>query len=211
MKNTKQLSTLFALLGVILLIATVALSFATRNMPTLLVRTSPKATQCTQDFMDAIDREDYAAASTLLAGQPQLDPSSESESALSDLLWEAYHSTFSYEFTSECYATETGLARDVRITALDIPAVMTVLEERTPKLLEQRVATTDGNLVYDKNNNYREDFVMDVLHDCAASILAKDQPCTSWDITLHLDFQNGQWQILPEPALMNVISASMSK
>ena len=195
MKNTKQLSTLFALLGVILLIATVA----------------PKATQCTQDFIDAIDREDYAAASTLLAGQPQLDPASESKSALSDLLWEAYHSTFSYEFTSECYATETGLARDVRITALDIPAVMTVLEERTPKLLEQRVATTDGNLVYDKNNNYREDFVMDVLHDCAASILAKDQPCTSWDITLHLDFQNGQWQILPEPALMNVISASMSK
>lgn len=211
MKNTKQLSTLFALLGVILLIATVALSFATRNTPTLLVRTSPKATQCTQDFMDAIECEDYAAAGALLAGQPQLDPASESGSALSDLLWEAYHSTFSYEFTSECYATETGLCRDVRITALDIPAVASILEERTPKLLEQRVATTDGNLVYDENNNYREDFVMDVLHDCTASILAKEQPCTSWDITLHLDFQDGQWQILPEPVLLNVISGSMSK
>lgn len=211
MKNAKQLSNLFALLGAVLIVGTVALSFLSLNTAPHLVVASDDAEQCTQNFMDALCQEDYTAAGNLLLGQPNLAADQEPGSELGSLLWDTYSDSLSYEFVGECYATDAGLSRDVRITALDIPDVMAVLKERSESLLTQSVEVTDSEIVYDKDNNYREDFVMGVLLDGVIAILEEGYATTSREITLNLTFQNGQWWIQPEQALMNVISGGMGK
>lgn len=211
MKNAKLLSTVFALLGAILIVGTVALSFLSLNAPAQLVTVSEDAQQCTQDFMEALCQKDLTAAGDLMLGQSSLDANLEPSSELGSLLWDAYRDSLSYEFTGECYATDTGLARNVKITALDIPAVMATLKERSDTLLAQAVEASSSEEVYDKKSTYREDFVMEVLLDGATAILAESYASTSWEIPLNLIYQNGQWWILPDQALMNVISGGMGK
>lgn len=211
MKNTKQLSAIFALLGAILILGTVALSFLSLDAPARLVGSSDDAEQRSQAFMDAVCQADYAAAGNMLLGQPQLDSAQEASSALSALLWDTYTGSLSYAFTGECYASDSGLSRNVQITALDISRVMTLLEERSEALLEQHVEAASSDMVYDENNNYREDFVMEVLRDGVSAILKEGDFSTSREITLHMTFADGQWWILPEQALVNILSGGMGK
>ena len=51
---------------------------------------------------------------------------------------------------------------------------------------------------------------MDVLAEAAGQVLAENEFRTSWDITLNLVCQDGQWWILPDQALMKVLSGGMA-
>ena len=128
------------------------------------------------------------------------------------LLWEALEESRSYEMTSECYATDTGLAWDVKLECLDLTSVTSVLRERSQALLELRVAESeDISEVYDENNEYREEFVMDVLYDAAQQALEQDARNTTYSFTLNLVYANGEWWIMPEATLMEAVSGGILK
>lgn len=209
MNMTKVFSVLFAILGVLLIVATVALSILALDAPVQLLGTAEQAEQVTKSCMEAIAKGDYDAAGSLMLGTPSLQPQQKPEGALSGLLWDAYMDSISYEFTGECIASDSGLTRSVTITALDIPGVMQVLKERSEALLKQRAAETDTDIVLDENDQYREEFAMGVLCDGAADILEEGGHTVSWDITLNLVHQDGQWWILPEQALIDILSGGM--
>ena len=82
--------------------------------------------------------------------------------------------------------------------------------QRAQALLEQRIAQAeDTDEIYDANNEYREDFVMDALYDAAREALAQDAVYISWDLTLNLIYENGQWWIMPEQALLKALSGGI--
>ena len=84
------------------------------------------------------------------------------------------------------------------------------LRERAQTLLEQRIAQAeDTSEIYDENNEYREDFVMAALYDAAQEALEQDARTTSWELTLNLIYENGQWWIMPEPGLLVAISGGI--
>ena len=211
MKTSKLFSVIFALLGAVLIVGTVMLSFLSLDAPVRLLGSSDAAQAQTAAFLDAICQGDYETAGSLVYGQPDLGADRASAYELGDILWETFTGSISYEFTTDCYATDSGISQDVTITALDIPALMAPLKERSQELLNERAANGDNRSeIYDENNNYQESFVMEALCDAAEELLESDAYLTTRSVTLNLTCQDGKWRILPEQELLNILSGNLA-
>lgn len=210
MNYKKLVSAVFALLGVLLIAGTVLLSFRSLNASARLLRADEAAAQRTEEWMEAVCAGDYAAAGSIMYGQPELLTGNNGADEWQLLFWDAFVDSISYEFTGDCYATDAGLSRDLTITALDLPALMEPLKERMDALLPLRAdEAEDQDAVFDENNNYRDAFVMDILMEAATQILAEEDPRASREITLNLIYEDGQWWIQTEQDLIDVLSGKM--
>lgn len=211
MKSSKLLSKRLAFLGGVLAVGTVVLCLSCRNASPVLLAAPEAALERSEAMMNAVAVGDYAAVGSMLYGQPDLGIDREPADEVGILIWDAFQDSISYEFKGMCYAADSGVARDVTITALDISSVTAPLKERSQTLLSQRVAEAeDVTEVYDEDNNYREQFVLDVLYDAAVQALEEDAVQTQWDVTLNLTYQDGQWWVMPEGALLEAISGGVA-
>ena len=200
-------SALFGLLSICAAALGIFLALNNRDAaPSLVVQ--PEAAQLqVQNMLDALVAGDYETVSSCLHGQPRLGIDRAAEGEVGLLFWEALASSFRWEQNSDFYATDSGVALDVTITALDLSAVTANLRQRTQALLELRVAqATDTSEIYDENNEFRESVVMDVLYQASLEALDQDTRDISWEITLNLIYENGQWWILPEQPLLTALS-----
>lgn len=212
MKITKLFAFLFAVLGLCGAVAGIYLGFSNLDADPILVQQPESAREQVEDLMEAVCAGDYAAASALLYGNPDLGMERDAADRVGMLLWEAMESSRTYTLSDEFYATNTGVALDVQMSCLDMASVTVNLRERSQKLLEQRMQEAeDPSEVYDKNNEYREDFVMAVLYDAAREALEEDGKEVSYSFTLNLTYQNGQWWIMPEASLLEAISGGVLK
>lgn len=207
MKPKNLISVLFGLMFVLLLTGTVVLSFRSRNAAPVLADVPEAAEQQTQALMDALCSGDRSTVSALIAGAPELQ-AAEPQNPLSQFLWGAYWESLSYEFTGGCYASDTGLAREVNVTLLDIPSVVEAMQVNSAALLMQ-AAMELGPEAYTEDGSYREDFIMEVLAQAAQEVLKEDGHRTSRTMVLELICRNGQWQIQPKPALVDLLSGGM--
>ena len=211
MKITKLFAFLFAVLGLCGAVAGIYLGFSNLDADPILVQQPESAREQVEDLMEAVCAGDYAAASALLYGNPDLGMERDAADRVGMLLWEAMESSRTYTLSDEFYATNTGVALDVQMSCLDMASVTVNLRERSQKLLEQRMQEAeDPSEVYDENNEYREDFVMEVLYDAAVEALAEDAKTTTQDVTLNLIYDRGQWKIMPEAALLSAISGGIA-
>ncbi len=178
-------------------------------LPVLL--TPPdSATGQLKAMLDAVCEGDYEEASRHLLGQPDLGVANKPEDDIGVLLWEAYQQSISYRLVGECYTTEDGLSQDIAITYLDLGSVTEKLRERSQQKLEQRVAEAeDLTQVYDENYEYREDVVMEILHETVQEALEQDGRSTTVELTANLKYQDGQWWVLVDAALLDAISGGI--
>lgn len=202
----------FAALAVCSAAAGFYFSFENMDAEPVLVEQPESAEQRVVALMDAVCDSDYETASSLLLGNPEFGMSRDAADEVGQLFWDALEESRSYELTSDCYATDTGLAWDVKMECLDLGSVTANLRVRAQSLLEQRVAEAeDTSEVYDENNEYREEFVMDVLYDAAQQALAEDAQTVTYTFTLNLIYTNGQWWIMPEEPLLKAVSGGILK
>lgn len=207
MSKIKKLPAVFAAVGIVLALSALFLSLSKRQAPPVMLSAPQEAADTAEKLMDALSDGDFAKAETLLYGMPSLGADREAGDEVGQLIWAAFIDALDYRFTGDLYATDTGLARNVSITTLDITSVTETLRERSEALLEQRVEQAeDVSQIYDENNDYREDFVMDVLYDAAAESLEEDARYLTQEVTLNVVFRQGQWWVLPSQALLQVIS-----
>jgi len=207
MKQTKMLSAIFAAVGLLLAAAAVALSLSCLRAEPVLVSVPEDAEQCAQSLMDAICRGDFAAAERRLYGTPDLGVDRPAADDVGQLIWKEYVDSLEYAFDGEFYATDSGIARDVTITALELASVTQTLGQRSQDLLARRVEKAeDVSQIYDENNEYREEFVMNILFDAAFQSLQEDARYSSQKVTLNLVFRQGKWWVMPDPALLSAIS-----
>ena len=108
MKGSKILSAVFGVLGILLMVATAAVSIASRNAQPRMLESPEAASAQAQRMMDALCAGDYATAQSCIYGQPDLG-AGEPEDAVSKLLWDAFTNSLSYEFTGLCRVTDTDL------------------------------------------------------------------------------------------------------
>jgi len=207
MKRINILSAVFGAIGLILAVSTVVLSLSVLDAPTVLVSVPEAAVQRTTDLMAAVSAGDFGEVEKMLYGTPDLGMDREAADDVGKLIWDAFLDSIDYEFAGEFYATDVGFARNVTITTLELTSVTETLKERSQELLEKRVETAeDVSQVYDENNDYREDFVMDVLFDAVYQSLEEDARYRSWDVTLNLVYHQDQWWIRPDQTLIAAIS-----
>lgn len=212
MKITKSLSAIFGALGAIAAIMCICLSARYKNVAPVMLQQPESAAQQVNLLMDAVCHNDFEAAGALIYGNPDFGVDREPEGDVGKLIWNAYISSIRYQLDGEVYATESGVAQNMVISALDISSVTAKLKERSAALLEQRVAEAeDPQEVYDENNEYRESFVMQVLYDAAAAALREDAVTAEHNITVNMICEDGLWMIIGDPQLLGAISGGILK
>ena len=216
MRNKKRkigfFSGIFGLLGLVLTVGGVWLAMNNRDAGPVLTEQPEAARNQVVTMLDALCAGEYDTVSGCLYGKPGLGMDREAQDEVGRLIWDALGDSFCYEICSDFHATDSGVALDIIISALDIDSVTVNLRQRAQVLLEQRIGEAeDTDQIYDENNEYREDFVMGALRDAAKDALREDAKTISWEITLNLIYEDGQWWIMPEPKLLQAISGGILK
>lgn len=210
MNKLRFFSVIFGLLGICAATFGICLALNNRDASPVLVEQPEAAGNQVQTMLDALVGQDYDTVSATLYGTPALGLSRDAQDPVGQLLWDAFADSISYELVGEFYVTDSGVACNVVITGLDMDSVTENLRERSQTLLEERVAQAeDTSEIYDENNEYREEFVMAVLYDAAQDALREDAKTTVWEFPLNLIYENGQWWIMPESALLEAISGGL--
>lgn len=203
-------SGLFGILGAGFAILGICLALLNMNASPVLVQQPEAARTQVSTMLDAFCAGDYDAVSACLYGNPSLGMDREPEDEVGRMFWEALEESFAYEILGDFHATDSGVALDVKISAMDLNSVTANLRQRAQTMLEERIAAAeDPSEIYDENNEYREDFVMDTLRDAARAALREDAQEISWELTLNLIYENGQWWIMPEQGLLKALSGGI--
>ena len=205
-------SCIFGVMGAFLAAACVFLALTNRNASPVLVEQPKAAQEQVYTMMNALCAGEYDTVSACLYGQPDLGLDREAEDPVGRLFWDALSASFTYELGDEFHATDSGVALDVTISAMDLSSVTENLRQRAQAEMEQRIAQAeDAGEIYDENNDYREEFVLEALYQAAEDALAQDARLVSWELTLNLIYENGQWWIMPEQDLLRAISGGILK
>ena len=178
------------------------------DRPPVLLRESPEARETAQAMLDALCQGDLEAVSRHLSGTPALtQPGNGSEA--SRRVWQAYVDSMTYRFTSSVHGTSRGPAIDVQVDALDLAALMNRIRELVPKLLRRHIAQAkDISEIYDSGNGYRQDLVEQVLLEAIDAALKESPAACRTELTLTLRYQAKDWYVLPDNALILLISGS---
>ena len=210
MKLKRVLSAVCAIIGLFAAAAGVYFSLSARNSTPVLLTPPTAATNRVTGMMDAICQGDYERARTYILGNPGLGVDREASDRVGVLIWNAFIDSLTYQLEGACYATDDGLAQNVTMSCLDVTSVTANLRERSQTLLEQRVqAAEDTSEIYDENNEYREDFVMNVLYDAAEQALREDSASMTVSLTLNLKYQDGRWWVIADSELLDAVSGGI--
>lgn len=210
MKLKRFFAVIFALIGIAVAAATVTVSLGNLDAEPNLLTPPLEARGRAVAMLDAVCAEDFAGASEYLLGKPGLGVDREPADPVGALIWKAFTNSLSYELEGACFATDDGLAQKVVLTCLDIDSVTAQLRERSRALLEERVTEAEDTAeIYDENNEYREEFVMAVLFDAAEQAIREDAREMTVELTLKLSYQDGQWWVIADNALLNAISGGI--
>lgn len=211
MKTRRVLSGLLSVLGLALAIGTIWIVIgAVDAAPAMLMRPE-SAVDRAQALLDAVCDGDYETASEMLYGTPSLGTRPENSSPAVDLIWDAFLDSLEYTLLGDCYATDSGVAMDVRVRSLDISGVVDGLDSRAQALLNQRIAAAeDSTDIYDENNDFRQELITEVLQEAVRQALTENKTYQEQTISLQLVYEQGQWWVMPETTLLNVLAGSIS-
>lgn len=203
---------LFAMAGAAAAALAVWLCMNNLNSIPVLLEPVEEAQHQATALMDAVSSGDYETAGTLILGNPQLGVDREPEEEVGTMIWEAFVASYSYELIGECYATDSGVAQDIRVTYLDLSSVTANLRQRSQALLEERIAAAEDIMdLYTEENEFREDFVMEALRDAVKDAIREDAKTVTMELTLNLVYQDGTWVVVSDEALMRAISGGIVK
>ena len=203
-------SALFALCGIAAAAAVLFACIRFSNAKPILLSEPEDAAMAVTGMLDAVCAGDYQTASGYMLGNPDLGADREAADELGVLFWNAIQDSMTYELIGESYVTDTGLAQNLRFTFLDLNSLTENLRLRSSALLEARVqAAADPAEIYDEDNNYREDVVMEVLYEAAEAAIREDGKNITVELTVNLKYQGGRWWIVADKALLDAISGGI--
>lgn len=197
------------LLGMALAAGAITLCFRVQNQKPILIGETDNVRQQAADFMNSVCAADFDQAGEMILGKPNLGVDRDANSDVGNLIWDAYWDSTQFQLIGECYATESGVAQNITFTYLDVTQITGKLRERSLSLLEERVnSAEDISDIYDENNEYREDVVMEVLYEAAEQILEENTDTVTVELVVNLRYENGKWWIVPDDELIDAIFCS---
>lgn len=199
---------ILTLLGAGVLAAGAALALTCRSCPVALPQVPEEVEAAARTFSQGLEQGDLSALSSLIDGDPELDPAL--EDPVVALAWEGYVHSLSLEYAGDWYATDTGICRDVTITALDIPAALAVAGERYPALLTARVNESVLEDIRNEDGTYDPDFVFGVLGEALGQVLEESPSTIQRELTLTFVFREGSWRIQPSGDLLDIFTGAMA-
>lgn len=212
MKISKFFAVLFGLLGTAVGVLTVLLCLNSLDRKPVIVQTPDHATAQLERMLNAVCENDYAGASALIYGTPDLGADIESTDPVSAVVWDAFVNSLEYTLVGDLEATDKGVAQKVHLRYMDILSITDALQKRSRDLLEQRIEEAERmEDIYDENNDFRQDFVDAVVAEAAAAAVKQDAQYLETELTVNLAYADGQWWILADDALIQVLSGGIEQ
>lgn len=199
MKAKRAIAYLFALLAALIIVLTVGVILRFQGAVPMLV-SAPEEAVCQVDrLMKAVCSGDFVQAQSMLYGTPDLGMHRKPEHPVGKMIWDAYLDSFDYVLEGPLYATDRGLAQDVKMICLERDTLTRNIGVRAKELLNERISMAqDVSELYDAENEYREDLVMEVLQEAAQLALEEDVRYTYQIIQMPLVYHDDQWWVEPK-------------
>lgn len=211
MKIAKFFAGIFGAVGAVLLAGSIGLCLLSLDAPVRMTEPPAGAVECSEKLADAISQRDYAAVGGCLYGQPDLGMEGAIEETMVFEIWNVFENSLSFSFKGDCYAQDSGIYRDAAVTYLEVASVTENLQTRAHALLTEKVeAATDMAELYDENNEFREDLVIQVLYEALDQACAEDARVVTKDMTLELLHRDGRWWVVPDAALLQALSGGLA-
>ncbi len=200
----------FAVLGLLAAGAGIWLALTNTDATPVLIGSMDTARDQVSTMLELVSQGDYEAAGERMLGSPSLGADRQPSDEAGVLLWEAFVESFSYELVGECYACETGVMQDVRITCLELSSVTAGLRERTRSILNRRLEEAeDVSQIYDEDNNFREDVVMGALAEAVEQAIEENAVLKSTEVSVELICDGERWFVVPRDDLLSAISGGI--
>lgn len=214
MKFVRFLGSLLIILGLCAAVITGCVAIKNMEADPVLLQAPVAAESRVKSMMDAFCAGDYAAAEKVLLGDTRLGVDRPASDSVGQLLWETFQSNMSYELLGDLYATNDGLALDIRVTTVDLKPMTDYIEANAKILLEKEVnerLDKHDRLeeIYDENDEYRDEFVAKILMETAQQAVAQEKTMVQTEFTLYLTWEDGMWWVVPNDQLLGVVSAGL--
>lgn len=207
MKVAKIFAVVFAVAGIVLMLGTAVVCFASLNAPVKILENPDGAVTCSEELAQALNEGSFAAAGARMYGQPDLGVGDVPADGYSGLLWQSFCDSISLSYTSRLYLLDADLARDGTIRVLDVSYVTEQVQLKAKALLEQKQSQAeDPAALYDETGYFRQELVEEALQTALRQVLQEDPAYVTKDVTVKLIFRDETWWAVPDQALLQAIS-----
>lgn len=210
MKISKLASAVFAVVGTVLLVGSVVMSFVALSKPAKAVKPTEEANACAQSVLSALDEGDFDDVVGYLYGKPSLGLDREPATAEGKQIWNAYRDSITVTTEERCCGEGTSIYQTAQVTAMDIPATLSRLDKRAGELLKQRIdAAEDSALLLDENGEVPQTLKDEIRGQALTQVLSEAKTVTT-QITFQLIEKDGQWWALPDQAMLDILSGGVN-
>lgn len=207
MKVARFFAVIFAVIGVVIMLVSAVICFASIDSSVKILENPTGAVQCSDELMNAVNGGDFPALEQLIYGQPELEADGAPAGNYAQTVWEYYADSMSFAYTSKLYLLDADLARDGSVTTLDLERLSECVASRAKILLEAKVASaTDMKELYAEDGAFRPELVAQVMQEALQSALSEDIRTVTQDVTVRLIYRDGQWWAVPDQRFLKAIS-----
>lgn len=209
MKVARFFAAVFAAVGLVLMLGTAAVCFASLDANAKVLETPDAAIACADRLVEAIDSGDLTSAAALMYGQPDLGAAGAPTDSVSAVLWEKYREEMACVASSKLYLSGSDFMRNVTVTVLDVSSITGSVQARAKTLLEQQVAAaTDMTQLYDQENQFRKELIDRVMEQALEQAIREDAKYITCETAFKVICRGGKWWAVPEQALLNALAGA---
>lgn len=210
MKLRKIAAGLLAFAGSLLLAGSVIACLRAVNQPATPVPQTDGVRDFALEFLDTLDKGDLAGVEACLYGQPDLGLTKEPATDTGKQLWQAYRDSVSVDYSDDCYSEGTNIYQSAKVTTLDLSAAMGKLDSTAAGILKTTLETAeDPTALLNEDGTIPDTLRQQALSQALTQVLSEGKTVTR-EMTVRLVKQDGQWRVVPDGALLAVLSAGLS-
>ena len=209
MRISKLASAVFAVAGTVLLIGSVVMSFVALSKPSTAVAPTQEANDFAQSVLSVLNDGNFADVAGFFYGRPSLELDREPATAEGKQIWNAYRDSITVTADEGCCAEGTTIYQTAQVTALDISEALSRLNGEAAALLSKRLETAEDPAALLDENEEVPQALKDELRCQALTQVLADAKTVTTRITFQLMEQDGQWWVLPDQAMLDVLSGAV--
>ena len=209
MKISKLASAVFAVVGTVLLVGAIVVSFAALNSPSRAVKPTQEANNFAQEVLGALDTGDFTAVEGYFYGKPSLGLDREPATEEGKRIWKAYWDSVAVTTDERCFGEGTGIYQTAQVTVMDIAETLSGLDRRAGELLKQRLDAQEDHTALLGEDGQLPQTLRDELRTQALQEALEERKTVTTQITFQLIEKDGQWWALPDQAMLDILSGGL--
>ena len=142
-------------------------------------------------IMDSIQAGDWAALEEMVLGNPELAPNVGVQGSAERMIWDAYRNSLQWSCEDPFRIQGSLISQKVSVTCLDIPSVTDTISKT--------LSSPDSTGIEAATQTV-------LLHTVAAHVLESELPMIRREITLTFQRGMGRWMLVPNNALLMLLS-----